>query len=199
MATAGLMPNFDFKPNVAGQFLKSKLEDKKSLMSASGLQPKWDYGPDCGRKFLTFVVPALRGCNLKCSFCLVRQRREITDTCLRPDDFTQFIREAAARSPVFAIAVQGYEPLLTEALPYTQAILSTGRFLGLPTTLVTNGTKLADAINLMTTLAPNKIAISLDAASADIHDAGPAREHFQAAAVHQSSRGIRQPHCRRSR
>jgi len=81
-----------------------------------------------------------------------------------------FIREAAERAPIFALAIQGYEPLLPESLPYTQAILATGRFLGLSTSLVTNGTKLVDAVDLLATLTPSKIAISLDAASAEIHD-----------------------------
>jgi hypothetical protein len=82
----------------------------------------------------------------------------------------RFIREAAKRTPILTLAIQGYEPLLQDALPYTQAILATGRFLGLPTSVVTNGTKLVNAIDLLATLAPNKIAISLDAASADVHD-----------------------------
>jgi MoaA/NifB/PqqE/SkfB family radical SAM enzyme len=139
-------------------------------MASAGLQPQPDYEPGAVGQFLTFVVPAPSGCNLNCSFCLVRQRREITDTLLRPGDFARFIREATERAPIFALAIQGYEPLLPESLPYTQAILATGRFLGLPTTFVTNGVKLVDAIDLLTTLSPNKIAISLDAASAEIHD-----------------------------
>jgi MoaA/NifB/PqqE/SkfB family radical SAM enzyme len=139
-------------------------------MSSAGLQPQPDSESDAVGHFLTFVVPAPDGCNLKCAFCLVRQRREITETCLRPDDLARFIREAAERSPIFALAIQGYEPLLSESLPYTQAILATGRFLGLPTTMVTNGVRLFDAVDLLTTLSPNKIAISLDAASAEIHD-----------------------------
>jgi MoaA/NifB/PqqE/SkfB family radical SAM enzyme len=138
-------------------------------MSSAGLQPQPDSESDSVGHFLTFVVPAPDGCNLKCSFCLVRQRREITETCLRPDDLARFIREAAERSPIFALAIQGYEPLLTESLPYTQAILATGRFLGLPTTMVTNGVGLVDALDLLKALSPNKIAISLDADS-EIHD-----------------------------
>jgi MoaA/NifB/PqqE/SkfB family radical SAM enzyme len=139
-------------------------------MASSGLQPQPDSESDAAGQFLTFVVPAPDGCNLKCAFCLVRHRREITETRLRPDDLARFIREAGERSPIFALAIQGYEPLLPESLPYTQAILATGRFLGLPTSMVTNGVKLVDSIELLTTLSPNKIAISLDAASADIHD-----------------------------
>jgi wyosine [tRNA(Phe)-imidazoG37] synthetase (radical SAM superfamily) len=137
-------------------------------MSAAGLQPE----PNCelsSGQFLTFVVPA-NGCNLNCSFCIIRQRREITETHLTPDDLVRFVREAVEHAPTFALAIQGYEPLLAESLPFTQAILGTGRFLGIPTSLVTNGTKLADAVDLLTTLAPSKIAVSLDAASAHIHD-----------------------------
>jgi len=139
-------------------------------MGAAGLQPQPDQEPNAAGRFLTFVVSAPSGCNLKCSFCLVRQRREITNTHLRPNDLARFIREAAERAPIFALAIQGYEPLLPESLPYTQAILATGRFLGLPTSMVTNGVTLTDSIDLLKTLAPNKIAISLDAASAEIHD-----------------------------
>jgi MoaA/NifB/PqqE/SkfB family radical SAM enzyme len=82
----------------------------------------------------------------------------------------RFVREAVEQRPTFALAIQGYEPLLPESLPFTQAILGTGRFLGIPTSLVTNGTKLADAVDLLTTLAPSKIAVSLDAALAETHD-----------------------------
>jgi hypothetical protein len=56
-------------------------------------------------------------------FCLVRQRREITNAYLQPYDFVRFIREAMERAPIFALAIQGYEPLLPESLPYTRAIL----------------------------------------------------------------------------
>jgi sulfatase maturation enzyme AslB (radical SAM superfamily) len=142
-------------------------------MVSAVLQPKIENEPGAAAgQFLTFVVPAPGGCNLRCSFCLVRQRQEITDTLLRAEDYARFIREATARgrTPIFAIAIQGYEPLLPEALPYTQAILATGRFVGRPTTLVTNGVYLADALDLLTTLSPNKIAVSLDAASAAVHD-----------------------------
>jgi MoaA/NifB/PqqE/SkfB family radical SAM enzyme len=139
-------------------------------LAAAGLQPQPDDEWGAVGQFLTFVVPALNGCNLKCSFCLIRQRKEITETRLAPEDMARFIREAAQRAPIFAVAVQGYEPLLPESLPYTQAILATGRFLNLPTTMVTNGVGLAGAVDWLKTLAPTKIAISLDAASAKIHD-----------------------------
>ncbi len=139
-------------------------------MSTAGLLPQPEIEPSAEGSFLTFVVPAANGCNLKCPFCLVAQRREIANSSLLPTDFARFIREAAEGGPVFALAIQGYEPLLPESLPYTQAILAAGRFLGLPTSLVTNGVTLADATDLLATLSPNKIAISLDAAEASVHD-----------------------------
>src|SRR5215471_11392513 len=111
-------------------------------MTSAGLQPQPDFEADGVGQFLTFVVPALNGCNLKCTFCLIWQRREIANTYPRPDDFARFIREAAERAPIFALAIQGYEPLLPESLLYTRAILAAGQFLGRPTTMVTNGTKL---------------------------------------------------------
>jgi MoaA/NifB/PqqE/SkfB family radical SAM enzyme len=137
-------------------------------VSATGLRPQPQDDSSAAAQFLTLVVPAPNGCNLKCAFCLIRQRREITETRLGPNDFARFIREAAERATIFALAIQGYEPLLPESLPYTQAILATG--LGLPASLVTNGTKLVDAVDLLTTVSPNKIAVSLDAASAEVHD-----------------------------
>jgi pyruvate-formate lyase-activating enzyme len=141
-----------------------------STLANAGLQPYPHHEPGAVGQFLTFVVPTLSGCNLKCPFCLIRRRREITETHLGPEDLARFVREAAQRAPIFALAIQGYEPLLPESLPYTRTILAIGRFLGLPTTFVTNGVRLLDAIDLLRTLSPTKIAISLDAASADIHD-----------------------------
>jgi MoaA/NifB/PqqE/SkfB family radical SAM enzyme len=139
-------------------------------MAVAGLQPLPECDPQAEGFFLTFVVPARSGCNLGCAFCLVRQRREITETRLRPEDYARFVREVADRERIFALAIQGYEPLLPEALPYTQAILATGRFLGIPTGLVTNGVRLGDAVGLLKALSPNKIAVSLDAASPAVHD-----------------------------
>jgi pyruvate-formate lyase-activating enzyme len=145
----------------------AKMRGDSSLASI-GLLPDFD-GEGAGQ-FLTFVLPAPDGCNLKCSFCLIRQRREAAGDCLQPEELVRFIREAAERSPIFALAIQGYEPLLPTSLPYTRAVLETGQGLGVPTTLVTNGVFLHDAVDLLYTLAPNKIAISMDSDSAAIHD-----------------------------
>jgi MoaA/NifB/PqqE/SkfB family radical SAM enzyme len=139
-------------------------------MASAGLVPHPEMDPDAAGGFLTFVVPASSGCNLKCSFCLVRQRQEISEARLLPEDFARFIHQAAERRDIFAIAIQGYEPLLPESMPYTQAILASGRFRKLPTTLVTNGVHLGGAIDQLKMLSPHKIAISLDAAAAEHHD-----------------------------
>jgi sulfatase maturation enzyme AslB (radical SAM superfamily) len=95
-------------------------------MGSLGLQPHPDDEPDGGRYFLTFVVPAADGCNLKCPFCFIGEREEIAETRLRSYDFARFVREAAEGFPIFAVGIQGYEPLLPEALPYTQSILVPG-------------------------------------------------------------------------
>jgi MoaA/NifB/PqqE/SkfB family radical SAM enzyme len=139
-------------------------------MGNVGLLPLPEADPNAEGTFLTFVVPALNGCNLDCSFCLVRQRKEITETRLEPENYVQFVREVADRERIFALAIQGYEPLLPEALPYTQAIVAAGRFLGVPTSMVTNGVRLGGAVDLLKVLSPNKIAVSIDAASPEVHD-----------------------------
>ncbi len=160
-------------------------------MTTASLLPRPDFESGAAGPFLTFIVPARNGCNLKCPFCVVRQRREIADAELQPDDFARFVREAAQRGPVVAVAIQGYEPLLPESLPYTQAILAAGRFLRLPTGLVTNGVTLADATDLLATLSPDKIAISIDAADAAVHDHLRGSVGAWAAAVAGIERAIR--------
>lgn len=139
-------------------------------MSVVGLLPGSVDEKEGHGNFLTFVVAASGGCNLSCAFCSVKQRREIEKHSLPPNDLVQFIEEVAERSRIYALAIQGYEPLLPESLPYTEAILTTGQRLSLPTTLVTNGVLLGGAVGMLKTLAPTKIAISLDSASAETHD-----------------------------
>jgi MoaA/NifB/PqqE/SkfB family radical SAM enzyme len=120
--------------------------------------------------FLTFVVPAPQGCDLKCPSCLIRQRGEICGDLLKPGDYARFIHEAYRSGPIFALSVQGYEPLLPASRPYTQAVLATGRLLKLPTALVTNGTHLREAAGWLAVLEPDTIAVSLDAALPEEHD-----------------------------
>jgi MoaA/NifB/PqqE/SkfB family radical SAM enzyme len=121
-------------------------------------------------KLLTFVVPAHAGCDLRCPFCLISQRRENTQPHLQPDDYSHFIRQIAASEEICALAIQGHEPLLPSSIAFTQSILATGRLLGLPTGLVTNGTHLYQTADLLRVLQPTQVTISLDSSDPDIHD-----------------------------
>lgn len=120
---------------------------------------------------LTFVVPSPSGCNLSCPFCYIKQRSEeaaVTD--MTPADYASFIASAAERGAVFAICIQGYEPLLPDSFSYTREILEAGRRLGVPTGLVTNGTHLRQHVPALSKLRPSRIAVSLDSADASVHD-----------------------------
>lgn len=118
---------------------------------------------------LTFVVPAVQ-CNLSCSFCAIRQRREMNDSALSITDYEFFIDEIVAVEPTAMISIQGYEPLLPEAWPYTRAILSRARDLGVPSSLVTNGVLLAERAQELADLNPTGVTVSIDAAAPEDHD-----------------------------
>lgn len=120
---------------------------------------------------LTFVVPSPTGCDLSCPFCYIRQRGEdSTGSALAPEDYQRFLKEASENQSLVAVAIQGYEPLLADSFPYTRAILSTGRWLGLQTSLITNGTHLGRRVNPLAALSPDRISVSLDAATSSEHD-----------------------------
>jgi pyruvate-formate lyase-activating enzyme len=122
-------------------------------------------------QFVTFSIPAPHGCDLRCPHCFVSLRREVDYIRLIPAAYyTEFIRRTVVHFQVCAVSIQGYEPLLPDSHPYTQAILATARLLGIPTGLVTNGTHLSECAEWLATLAPTKIAVSLDAAAPAIHD-----------------------------
>jgi MoaA/NifB/PqqE/SkfB family radical SAM enzyme len=144
-------------------------------MSVSAALPS-DYWNEPG-SILTFIVPALGGCDLACPYCYIRQRGEDRAAAvLRPLDYARFIREAAAGGALAAVCVQGFEPLLPSAMPYTKAIFWAGRRLGVPCSLVTNGTHLVERVEALRLLRPARIAVSLDAASAEAHDRQRGRE-----------------------
>ncbi len=119
---------------------------------------------------LTFIVPAFGGCNFRCGFCLIRQRREINDKLLYPDAHMRFIREIYERAPISALAIQGHEPLLPASIPCTFSIITTGQQLQLPTSLITNGFMLTEAIPQFAETSPRKLCVSLDSATAETHD-----------------------------
>ena len=138
-------------------------------MSIAGLPATAWEGDECGH-LLTFVLPAVSGCDLKCGFCFISQRDEIASERLMPADFVSFIRQAAATMNVLGISLQGYEPLLPGTLPYTLDILRVGRELGIPVSIVTNGTHLVEAMPALKDCPPAKIGVSLDAAAPVRHD-----------------------------
>ncbi|MEZ5932859.1 MAG: radical SAM protein [Alphaproteobacteria bacterium] len=120
---------------------------------------------------LTFITPAPNGCNLHCPFCYIDRRNEAARALdLSPADYVAFIEQVAAREPVGAICLQGYEPLLPESFAYTRAILEAGKRLGIPTSLVTNGTFLERWVDELAALQPAKIAVSIDSADPVTHD-----------------------------
>jgi MoaA/NifB/PqqE/SkfB family radical SAM enzyme len=119
-------------------------------------------------KLLTFVVPG--SCNLRCAVCIVRQRDEITSHSLEPADFATFIRQVAAKSPLFAISIQGHEPLMEESLPFTASILAEAAALKVPAGIVTNGILLPEAAPQLTDFSLSILGISLDSPFPNIHD-----------------------------
>ena len=137
---------------------------------------------------LTFIVPAPNGCNLNCPFCYIDHRNEAARALdLSPEDYVAFIEQVAAREAVGAICIQGYEPLLPESFAYTRAILEAGGRLGVPTSLVTNGTYLERWIDELAALKPDKIAVSIDSADPAIHD----KARGKIGAFEKAMRGLR--------
>ncbi|MGI9420682.1 MAG: radical SAM protein [Geminicoccaceae bacterium] len=133
---------------------------------------------------VTLITPAPNGCNLDCPFCFIRQRGEDrAQSELKPKDYVHFVEQAAAGGPVAAVCIQGYEPLLPEAMAYTRAILAAGRRLGVPTSLVTNGVELAHVVDELSALGIGKIAVSIDASEAELHDRQRGKRGAWAAAV----------------
>jgi MoaA/NifB/PqqE/SkfB family radical SAM enzyme len=117
------------------------------------------------------IVPAPNGCNLSCPFCYIKQRREQAElTSLLPVDYARFIDGVESSKNVDAICIQGYEPLLPDSFAYTKEILAAGQRLGIPTSLVTNGTHLRRHVPALSKLRPARIAVSLDSAEAAVHD-----------------------------
>ena len=124
-----------------------------------------------GLPILTLIVPAPDGCDLACRGCFIKQRREEASIGhLGPFDYARFVYEVSVSRRVGAICIQGYEPLLQEAFPFTKEIISMGRQRGVPVSLVTNGTQLKTRASDLAKLQPAKIAVSLDAASPGLHD-----------------------------
>ena len=122
-------------------------------------------------EILTLVVPAPNGCNLDCPFCYITQRREYTKSInLQPHDYSCFVECITSRKSASIVCIQGYEPLLPDSFTYTRAILQTGQRLGIPSSLVTNGTHLRQHVPALSKLRPARVAVSLDSADPAVHD-----------------------------
>lgn len=120
---------------------------------------------------VSVAVPAPRGCDLACPYCYIKQREEhATSTALREQDYADFVDGLAVEEPLCAICIQGYEPLLPKSYPYTRAIKRAALQLGLPTSLVTNGTHLTQRVSVFSKLLPAKIVASLNKTEAAVHD-----------------------------
>jgi hypothetical protein len=139
-------------------------------MCVNGLLPTTEEGGEEGGFLLTLTVPAPDGCNLRCKFCFIKQRRPNAATLLQPQHYRRFIAAMHAAAPIYAVAIQGHEPLLPQSQAYTKTILEECATLGLPVNIVTNGVYLAAGAAWLHPLRPANIAVSLDSASAAPHD-----------------------------
>lgn len=120
----------------------------------------------------TFVVPAPKGCNLNCSFCIVRARDEAPAGAgaLSVGDYIRFLDAMAAKQQIGIMSLQGYEPLLPESWAYSEALLKRSSELGIVTALVTNGTHLVDRVVDLVRLDVAGVTVSLDASVPELHD-----------------------------
>ena len=128
-----------------------------------------DGDPTAGGLALTYVVPSA-ACDLRCGFCYIEQRREAERSVLRSRDYVAFLDDVAATWPVRVSGLQGYEPLLDDSWPYTRAILERSAELEIPTSMVTNGTRLAARVDDLAALGLRDLTVSLDASTPEVHD-----------------------------
>lgn len=110
----------------------------------------------------TFVIPG--GCNLRCRFCIIRQRGETQGQKLRPDDYMRFLSDILCHFRVTNVAIQGHEPLLNdESVALSMRILRVAARFGCHTSLVTNGVNLSKYAN--------SIGVGLDVLVVSLHTA----------------------------
>lgn len=120
----------------------------------------------------TFVLPAPKGCNLGCPYCVIAQRQEAIDTKLSHQDYLEFLLDILVNFRISKMSIQGFEPLLPETWPLTKAMLKTACQLGCETSLVTNGTYLADHATELSGFfgIADTLTVSLDSYIAKKHD-----------------------------
>jgi MoaA/NifB/PqqE/SkfB family radical SAM enzyme len=89
--------------------------------------------------FLTAVVPAIHGCNLKCAGCIIDQRKEATEIVLSHEGYISFFKRCLPLPEVQGFSIQGHEALLPSAWPLTRELLRRSTEIGIVTSCVTNG------------------------------------------------------------
>ncbi len=154
-------------------FIWHKLYGKKNMA--------YSYAAPTGINFseiglaLTYTVPA-NDCNLNCSFCVIKQRKEALKNNLSVSDYLNFTKSIIEKEQVSVVAVQGYEPLLPESWPYTKAIMEQAAAYGLPRSFITNGYLLEERAQDVIDLNVTGISVSIDSCSPIIHDRLRGRE-----------------------
>lgn len=124
----------------------------------------------CGT-VITFIVPLVEDCNLRCPFCYIKQRDEITNkSFLEIEYYRQFVIDSFLQINVSNICIQGHECLLPSSIGYTLALLDIGNTFDLPVSIITNGTYLSDSAIELAKRRPARIAVSLDSHVAEQHD-----------------------------
>lgn len=119
--------------------------------------------------FVTFIVPAPQGCNLRCPGCAIAQRGEDEIQVLRHEDYLAFLRDLLIHQKVDRVGIQGHEALLPEAWPTTRALLKIAAASFAETSLITNGTFLPEHASELAGLL-DTVSVSLNSATAEYHD-----------------------------
>jgi len=110
-------------------------------------------------------------CNLRCTHCDIWKKREEDGLLHRPLSRTrEILAEFARMNPLGIVVTCGGEPLMDEEV-YFQ-LCKEARVLGLKVFSVINGTRIQtiDAARRMLEEGPSEVSVSLDAATAPLHD-----------------------------
>jgi MoaA/NifB/PqqE/SkfB family radical SAM enzyme len=119
------------------------------------------------RKYRQVQFHLSNACNLRCTHCYVSSGLPLADElCL--DDWRQIIDEVKERNKFVHLGVSGGEPLMVRWLP---ELLAHAKEKGCDTALITNGMLWTKA--KAKKLAPyvRRVAVSVDGATAAVHDA----------------------------
>lgn len=134
---------------------------------------------------VTAVFPG--GCQLRCGFCIVRQRDERGSWESAPplNFYTDALRKYAESGTLAGASIIGDEPLQELVWPYVEQFLDVCTRAGRPSTLITNGLELRTFAARLERFRLTKVVVSLDAIGA-AHD----RIRGKRGAFEQIKRGI---------